>query len=491
MKYKQHSFSLSLIALFVSLSSPSSQAVIAVETNPLLKSSDISLIQSWDIEDIKRKVNIENTSSAITAQISQTGDALVHANSVITQYMTQKTIQGKINKLEENLLQPSTMCALTTNTQSASGFNNFTSDTAKFYSQGTSLAALDTRSNADKQSVNFYNNKLLFCNVNDQLNGLCDEAVASNLQDGDIQASLLFGGDDGITRDASQGIAVDALVNHLTGVYYSPEALEGENEVEKYGLARANYDSVRRRYASVVSLAAEGLHYASSSHTYSPFDVADFENSIRMTQQAATGVNDVNPYAHGDAGEDLDGDNSEEMANSTTIESDELTANRTFKAVSKIPVLIANPRVTDLPAKARTLDGVTRPHRGLDVAVPVGTPLITLADAVVIATPYQVGGAGHYVKLFHPTEKYATLYFHMSKKMVKKGQKIKAGQIIGLSGNTGRSKGPHLHYELYKTGTGSYLKQNYLNPLTEPFPDMKASSAKSSSAQSSNASTGK
>ncbi|PAR23200.1 peptidase M23 [Vibrio metoecus] len=90
------------------------------------------------------------------------------------------------------------------------------------------------------------------------------------------------------------------------------------------------------------------------------------------------------------------------------------------------------------------------PHNGTDFAMPIGTPVYTSGDGVVVMTrnhPY----AGNYVVIQHGST-YMTRYLHLSKILVKKGQKVSRGQRIGLSGNTGRVTGPHLHYELIVRG---------------------------------------
>jgi murein DD-endopeptidase MepM/ murein hydrolase activator NlpD len=92
-------------------------------------------------------------------------------------------------------------------------------------------------------------------------------------------------------------------------------------------------------------------------------------------------------------------------------------------------------------------------HKGIDVAMPVGTPLKAVMDGVVSAAQSGSGSRsyGLYVIIEHSGGK-STLYAHMSKIMVKVGDNVTKGQIIGLSGNTGYSTGPHLHFELRVNG---------------------------------------
>lgn len=91
-------------------------------------------------------------------------------------------------------------------------------------------------------------------------------------------------------------------------------------------------------------------------------------------------------------------------------------------------------------------------HWGTDYGAPIGTPIRAPGDAVVTYMGTR-GGYGKYIQLKHNSE-YSTAYGHMSRfnDSLKVGQRIKAGRIIGYVGNTGRSTGPHLHWELIKNG---------------------------------------
>jgi murein DD-endopeptidase MepM/ murein hydrolase activator NlpD len=90
-------------------------------------------------------------------------------------------------------------------------------------------------------------------------------------------------------------------------------------------------------------------------------------------------------------------------------------------------------------------------HPGLDIAVPVGTMVRASGGAKV----NQIGDDpeyGYYVLLDHP-EDYQTMYGHLSRIIVTDGQAVEAGEVIGLSGNSGRSTAPHLHFEIRQRGT--------------------------------------
>lgn len=97
------------------------------------------------------------------------------------------------------------------------------------------------------------------------------------------------------------------------------------------------------------------------------------------------------------------------------------------------------------------IDDVRRFHQGQDITVPSGTPIFAPADGIV-KRAYYIGGFGNHVKLGHSSG-YTTTFAHLSKIFVRHGQKINRGDIIGETGNTGRSTAPHLHYEVHFRGT--------------------------------------
>ena len=89
-------------------------------------------------------------------------------------------------------------------------------------------------------------------------------------------------------------------------------------------------------------------------------------------------------------------------------------------------------------------------HRGLDIAARVGTPVVAPADGVVVETGRE-RGFGRIVRISHGTG-YTTIYGHLHRILVRPGQKVHRGETIGLVGSSGRSTGPHLHYEVHKNG---------------------------------------
>ncbi len=86
-------------------------------------------------------------------------------------------------------------------------------------------------------------------------------------------------------------------------------------------------------------------------------------------------------------------------------------------------------------------------HRGLDLAFGYGVPIIATADGKVVKKDYDAYGFGYYIDIQHKYG-FKTRFAHLQRQMVEVGQRVTQGEIIGTMGNSGRSTGPHLHYEV-------------------------------------------
>lgn len=106
-----------------------------------------------------------------------------------------------------------------------------------------------------------------------------------------------------------------------------------------------------------------------------------------------------------------------------------------------------------------------RLHAGLDFAAPSGTPIYATADGVVQAAGFNTDGYGNKVVISHGYG-YQTLYGHMVRVKAKVGQRVKRGEVIGYIGSTGKSTGPHCHYEVIKRGTKVDPVYYFYNDLT-------------------------
>tara|TARA_B100000945_G_scaffold4715_1_gene3977 strand:+ start:123 stop:1424 length:1302 start_codon:yes stop_codon:yes gene_type:complete len=122
------------------------------------------------------------------------------------------------------------------------------------------------------------------------------------------------------------------------------------------------------------------------------------------------------------------------------------------KALMKTPINGAR-LSSKFGMRKHPIDGYNKMHRGTDFAAPEGTPIMASGDGVVTKASW-CGGGGNCVKIRHNSS-YSTVYAHMSKfaKNIRKGKRVKQGQVIGYVGSTGKSTGPHLHYEVIHNGT--------------------------------------
>ena len=121
------------------------------------------------------------------------------------------------------------------------------------------------------------------------------------------------------------------------------------------------------------------------------------------------------------------------------------------KALMKTPINGAR-LCSPFGMRKHPIDGFNKMHRGTDFAAPMGTPIMASGDGVVKKAGW-CGGGGNCVVIKHNST-YQTIYAHMSKfaKGIKSGIRVKQGQTIGYVGSTGKSTGPHLHYEVVVNG---------------------------------------
>lgn len=107
--------------------------------------------------------------------------------------------------------------------------------------------------------------------------------------------------------------------------------------------------------------------------------------------------------------------------------------------------------------RVHPISGVYKMHEGVDLSAPQGTPIYAAKSGKVTTTSYQAGGAGYYVSINHG-DGFSSIYMHMTHYIVKPGDYVNAGQVIGYVGSTGGSTGPHLHFGISYNGT-------YVNPM--------------------------
>ncbi len=135
------------------------------------------------------------------------------------------------------------------------------------------------------------------------------------------------------------------------------------------------------------------------------------------------------------------------------------------KALMKTPINGA--RLSSIYGmRKHPISGFNKMHKGIDFAAPKGTPVYAGGNGV-IERAGRNGGYGNYIRIRHNNE-YKTAYAHLSgfKKRISKGVRVNQGEVIGYVGSTGRSTGPHLHYEII-------YQNKQINPLTLKLPSGK------------------
>jgi len=190
-----------------------------------------------------------------------------------------------------------------------------------------------------------------------------------------------------------------------------------------------------------------------------------FEASPIPEEQRRAGFGGVNRY------KDLEGYDNSELIISTAERIDILTKQTVVQsrsldeierlAENKAELIEAIPTIQ--PVKNEDLTRVAsgfgyridpftkirKKHYGMDFTAKKGTPVYATGNGVVKRADNSSSGYGNHIRIDHGFV-YVSLYAHLSKYNVKRGQKVKRGDIIGYVGNTGRSIGPHLHYEIFK-----------------------------------------
>ena len=190
-----------------------------------------------------------------------------------------------------------------------------------------------------------------------------------------------------------------------------------------------------------------------------------FEASPIPEEQRYAGFGGVNRYR------DLEGYDNSELIINTTKRLDILTKQTVIQsrsldeierlAANKSELIAAIPTIQPIKNKDLTrvasgfgyrIDPFTKKrrfHYGMDFTAKRGTPVYATGNGIVKRADNRSSGYGRHIRIDHGFG-YVSLYAHLTKYNVRRGQKVKRGDIIGYVGNTGRSAGPHLHYEILK-----------------------------------------
>lgn len=190
-------------------------------------------------------------------------------------------------------------------------------------------------------------------------------------------------------------------------------------------------------------------------------------NTAGLTNKERTGESDKNRY------KDLEGFDNTELVLNTSKRMDELTNKLVVQSksldvivrlakeknvlLSAIPAIqpVQNENLKSIASgfgyRSDPFTKVRKFHAGMDFAAPSGAPIFATGDGIVSRADAGESGYGNHVVIRHGFG-YETLYGHLSKYNCRPGQKVKRGDIIGFVGSTGRSQGPHCHYEVHKNG---------------------------------------
>jgi len=264
-----------------------------------------------------------------------------------------------------------------------------------------------------------------------------------------------------------------------TNLINTPKELSLQREVKNYEL---QFDLLNRKMGQIEEVLANIEDR--DNNIYRLY----FEANPIPEEQRRAGFGGINRY------KSLEGFNNSEMVIATTkrldiikkqmaIQSkslDEITklAEEKEKLLMAIPAIqpINNENLRHMASgygwRSDPFTKARKMHRGMDFSAAKGTPIYAPGDGKVIRADNGSSGYGKHIRINHGYG-YKTLYGHLSKYNVKRGQKVKRGDLIGFVGNTGRSEAPHLHYEVWKDGERINPINFYYGSLTpEEFENM-------------------
>ncbi|MCX2718000.1 M23 family metallopeptidase [Lentiprolixibacter aurantiacus] len=279
------------------------------------------------------------------------------------------------------------------------------------------------------------------------------------------------------------GAAIFGTMMHIfllnTNILNTPRELSLQREVKNFEL---QYDLLNRKLEQMENVLANIEDR--DNNIYRLY----FEANPIPDEQRRAGFGGVNRY------KSLEGFNNSEMIIATTkrldviqkqmvIQSkslDEIAkmAEEKEKLLQAIPAIqpVNNEELTRMASgygwRSDPFTKARKMHWGMDFTAPRGTPIYAAGDGVVKRADNRASGFGKHIRIDHGYG-YLTLYAHLSKYNVKKGQKVKRGDLIGFVGSTGRSEAPHLHYEVWKEGQKINPINFYYGSLTaEEFANM-------------------
>lgn len=275
------------------------------------------------------------------------------------------------------------------------------------------------------------------------------------------------------------GLFFAAIIMTIAYTFFnSPKEVMQAREIAEL---KKNYQLINHKMGQLEKVLAN-IEYRDDNIYRTIFEAEPIPDNIRMA-----GVGGVNRYA------DISGFKSAELVKETAQRLDHIAkrlyvqsksfdevinlAKNKEEMLASIPAIqpVANKNLKRLASgygyRIHPIYKVPKMHWGMDFSAPIGTEIFATGDGVVKKVVARSSGYGKHVVIDHGYG-YQTLYGHMSKINVKRGQKVKRGEVIGLVGNTGSSSGPHVHYEVIKNGKKINPASFYFNDLTPEEYDM-------------------
>lgn len=274
------------------------------------------------------------------------------------------------------------------------------------------------------------------------------------------------------------GFLAAILVTALVIVFIAFQFIDSPKEIlleQQNQSLSENYDILKQRVQQLETQMTE-LEKRDNNVYRTIFEASPIPDSVRLKQMKDKKELNL-----------LQGMNENELINSLTSQLNRLTMRVSFqntslneisdmikdkeKLMSAIPAIqpISNKNLNHIASgfgyRIDPIYKISKFHAGLDFAAPQGTPIYATADGKVKVAEYNAGGYGNHVVINHGFG-YETLYGHMVRIKAKVGQKVIRGEVIGYVGSTGKSTGPHCHYEVHKDGQPVDPIYYFYNDLT-------------------------
>lgn len=268
------------------------------------------------------------------------------------------------------------------------------------------------------------------------------------------------------------------LVSSAIIIYLYNQFVPRPTDIEskrKYELMKVNYQSLLTKTSSLENQMAS-LEQRDNEVYRSIFEANPLPDSLRVKQiEKKRELQKVNVMNDDELGEEIAGQLNNLDARITyqfaSYKDIEKLINNQEAKLSSIPAIqpVSNKQLNRIASgygqRIDPVYGTPKMHKGLDFTAQQGTPIYATGDGIVSVAGYSESGYGNHVEINHGYG-YETLYGHMVRIKVRRGQRVKRGEVIGWVGSTGKSTGPHCHYEVMVNGNNVdpvYFFYNDLN----------------------------